>query len=62
MQGAKVVRHYDSLTEDEKNRTPLRQQLERRVRLGETLRPGETLCQKMGEFDLGGGSFAVMGA
>ena len=25
-------------------------------------RPGETLCQKMGEFNLGGGSFAVMGA
>ena len=25
-------------------------------------RPGETLCQKMGKFDVVGGSFAVMGA
>ena len=57
-----TTRHYDSLSEIEKDRLPLRQKLERRVRPGERLRPGETMCQKMGEFDLGGGSFAVMGA
>ena len=57
-----TTRHYNDLTDEEKDSLPLRQKLERRLRPGEKLRPGETLCMKMAGLDLGGGSFAVMGA
>ena len=57
-----TTRHYDALSEAEKDRLPLRQKLERRVRPGEKLKPGETLCMKLSPAKLGGGSFAVMGA
>ena len=53
-----TTRHYNDLADEEKNRLPLRQH-ERRLRPGEKLRSGETMCEKMGAADVGGGSFAV---
>ena len=59
-----TIRHYNDLSEAEKNRTPLRQQRqrERRLRPGEQLQAGETVVHKMAEEAMGGGRFAVMAA
>ena len=57
---AGASRHYNALSEAEKDALPLRR--ERRLRPGDNLRPGETRIAKLSPPDLGGGTFAVTGA